>query len=187
MTKRDLFRIIIKIIGLYFILQIPLNVFNLVGTVLNTKYLNSKVWYDFVEILFILFTSVVVAGMFIFFIFKSDKLIDALKLDKNFDSDKIIAFDNISAREVLKVGIILVAGASFVNDIGPAINSCFYIVSEDTTAPHHVGYSLNNFNYLIFTKNIVCVIISLILIFNSSQLAEYLLPDKKDSGIYHSS
>jgi len=184
MTKRDLFRIIIKIIGLYFILQIPMNMFNLVHAVHNARFPGDDDWHGYLEILFIFVMSLMIAALFTLLILKSDKVIDLFRLDKNFDSDKVAILGNITSRGLLKIGIILLAGISFIDNIAPAITSSFYIFRQSVANPYdYTGYAPSNYDYFFLTQNIVCVIISLILMFNSTKLAEYLLTGEANSAL----
>lgn len=182
MTKRDIFRIIIKIIGLYFVLQIPMQLFNLAHLIMSFKYAfsDSNLYYDdlisfLMDILMVIVVVAVVGFFFCYLIFKGDKIIDLFKLDKNFDTDKSMP-GNIKAKELLTVGIVLVAGITFIDNISPTLSSIFYIFKESVANSYnYTGYILNNDNYFYLSQNIVSIFVSLLLIFNASKVADYLL------------
>jgi hypothetical protein len=109
MTKRDFFRLIIKIFGLYSII-----------TTLFSALPNNISWaiwqIDLAGILWIIGTVTVVVLLFILLIYKSDKIILWLKLDKGFDNDNI-DFQNFNTENILKLAVIIIGGIVLLKNI----------------------------------------------------------------------
>ena len=86
MTKRDFFIVIIKLFGLYALVTSAFTILPSTTTLLTSV--------DFTSIVILCLILVVLVGLFVFLVFKSDKIVDLLKLDKGFDEDRI-DFGNI--------------------------------------------------------------------------------------------
>jgi hypothetical protein len=96
MTKKDLFRLIIKMFGLYSVISI---VFSVLPS--NACLVISQM--DFVGIIWVVFSLSVIILLFAFLIYKPDTIIRWLKLDEGFDEDKI-EFQNFN---IIKLAVIL--------------------------------------------------------------------------------
>src|SRR5690606_14048048 len=116
MTKRDFFRIIIKIFGLY---SLILTVFNVLPT--SIGYIT-----DFVPttLLWIFGSMVLIILMFSFLIFKTDKIINLLKLDKGFDDERI-ELGNFNNKKILQFALILIGGFLFLGHLPDFLQYCF--------------------------------------------------------------
>ena len=109
MTKKDLFRLIIKIFGLYLLISIIFSVFpSNILMVLNE--------IDFVGIIWIISSLLLIGLLYIFLIYKPDKVISWLKLDKGFDDDRI-EFQNLNNFSILKLAIIMIGGIILIQNI----------------------------------------------------------------------
>lgn len=117
MTKRDFFRIIIRLFALYLLL---LTVFNFIPT--NVSYLT----YDFTvwPILIILGSAVLMMLLFIFLLRKSDTVIDVLKLDKAFDDERI-EFGNLGSLEIVKIALIFIGGFMILDYLPEFLHYCY--------------------------------------------------------------
>ena len=82
MSKRDFFRVIIKLFGLYWIISSLLSV--IPG---NISYALSNLGY--LGYLWAFGTTAIIILLFILLIRKTDSVIDLLKLDKGFDDETI--------------------------------------------------------------------------------------------------
>jgi hypothetical protein len=109
MTKKDLFRLIIKIFGLYSVISIIFSVFpSNVGLVLSQ--------IDFIGIVWLIFSLIAIILLFTLLIYKPDKIISWLKLDKGFDEDKI-EFQNFNNSNILRLAIIVIGGTILIQNI----------------------------------------------------------------------
>ena len=109
MTKKDLFRIIIKIFGLY------LAIATLFSTIPN-----NISWaiqgFDVNGIIYTLLATGITLFLFITLVFNPDKIINWLKLDKGFDHDEII-IKQFSTDNILQLAIILIGGSLMIEYI----------------------------------------------------------------------
>jgi hypothetical protein len=145
MTKKDLFRLIIKIIGLFLILS-----------TLFTVLPSSITWLimkpDIYGIIWILFITIVILSFFMFLTFKPDKIIKWLQLDQGFDSDKI-EFQNFNIEHILKLAVIVIGGILLIDNI-PAFLT--HTLSAFQWSIKNVFYgSQDNFKWLMSFINIL--------------------------------
>ena len=110
MTTRDLFRLLIKLFGVY---SLIVAFFSFTGQSLLSISFNSNI---VLVILWIIFMFLVVFGVYLFLIFKTDFIIDKLKLDKGFDNEKLFA-NGVSNYDIIKLAIILIGGFLLINNI----------------------------------------------------------------------
>lgn len=137
MTKRDFFRLILKLFGLY---SLILTVFSFIPS--NIGY----IMYDFN------YTAIVwIAGMtaFVLFIFlglirNTDKIIDWLKIDRGFDEDRI-EFGNFNAQGIAKLALIIIGGF-LILDYLPDFIQYFYLAFKEKVSTN----SLNEFESIAF-------------------------------------
>ncbi len=115
MTPKTLFSIILKVLGIFFIKDIWELIPQLLSTLLyyvSKPDLLSTAVISFVSIFFVIF-------MYSFFsyylIFKTDLLIEKLKLDKDMDPEPIPI--NVHRSTVLSISIIVVGGLLIVDSV----------------------------------------------------------------------
>src|SRR5690606_23100509 len=123
MTKRDFFRIIIKLFALY---SIILTVFNWIPS--NLMY----TIYDFelIPIVSTLGFSMLAFLIYYVLITKTDKIIDFLKIDKGFD-DKNIEIGNLNSEKILMLGIILIGGLLIISNLSDFIQCTFVAFKKE--------------------------------------------------------
>ena len=95
MTKKDFFRIIIKVFGLYFLVTFLFSVLpsNIAFVLIDLG------WF---EIIWLLAVVLIFALLFILLILKPDKIIGWLKLEKGFD-EKRIQFEKFNSENIIKL------------------------------------------------------------------------------------
>ena len=103
MTKRDFFRIIIKLFGLY---SMILTLFNFIpSNISNFVIYKEELWF-----IFIVFCSMfLTVALFLILLFKTDFIIDKLGLDKGFD-ENIIILGVLKNEQIFKFALILISG-----------------------------------------------------------------------------
>lgn len=167
MTKRDFFILLIKVFGLYFILAtlfsaLPGNLSFALGSL------------DTISVILIVVTLVVVIGLFVFLIFKSDKVVTLLKLDKGFDDDKI-ELGNLQATDIIKVGTFIIGGLLLLDNIPSFLSHSFFAFQRTIIG---MGYSSQEkFYWIVSGLNIV---IGYLLMTNYGFVARMLNPKKKE-------
>lgn len=121
MLVRDLFRLILKLIGLYAVI-ISLFTFLPNAFGISNGDLSSYIW------LFIV--SVIVIGFFLFILFKSDVIIDLLELDQGFEN-KEISIASMSKESLLKIGLILAGGFLIIENLPEFIYHTFNAMQSE--------------------------------------------------------
>ena len=133
MTKRDFFRLIIKIFGLY---SLVLSLFSFIPqNFSNFYFMKDDFWYFFIIISSIL----LLIAFFVILLYKTDFIIDKLKLTKSFDDDHII-IGNLNTESLYKFSIILIGGfmitSSFPNLLMDLINEFKLRISNHQISNH---------------------------------------------------
>ncbi|WP_298307633.1 hypothetical protein [Flavobacterium sp.] len=166
MTKRDFFRILIKIFGLY---SLILSIF----TVIPQNISNVLFQFDIMMLLVILASTIISVGMFLVLLFKSDFIIDKLKLDKGFDDDKIIV-GNLTNESILKLAFIIIGGFLII-DYLPAV--LFDLINAFKTKSTFTSIEGNNVNYFDIVTGLVNILLGYLFITNYKSISQFL--DKK--------
>ena len=176
MTKRDFFRLLIRVFALY---SIILTVFNWIPS--NIVYLS----YDLESppILFggLFFTFL---GVLIFYLLikKTDSIINVLKIDKGFD-DQNINISKFDSRKVLMLGIILIGGFLFINNLSDFIKYVFIAFKEEVSKDNLYTYLDTNFgtptDYLEWAFCGVNLLIGFLLLTNYSRISKWIMKNEK--------
>jgi hypothetical protein len=166
MTKRDFFRLIIKLFGLYSGL---ITVF----TVIPNNITNVLFQFNFMMFLFIIGATLVIVLLFLFLIFKTDYIIDLLKLDKGFDEERI-QFENLNSESIVKIAIFLIGGFLIINYLPNFLNYTVQAFRSKIQSSEFSNISVNYFNWIVSGINIL---LGYILITNYKVIAHYF--DKK--------
>jgi hypothetical protein len=118
MTNKDFFRLIIKIFGLYSVITIIFSVFpNNVSFVISQIDLTGIVW--------LIGSLIVVILLFMFLIYKPDKIISWLRLDKGFDENRI-DIQNFNSTNILKLAVIVIGGIIFIENIPAFLSNTLF-------------------------------------------------------------
>jgi len=128
MTPKSLFIIIIKVIGLYFLIDI----IRVVPQFLST--LTMLFRGDIASGLFGAVISLLLIGVYLllvkYILFKPEKIIDKLGLDKNFDEEKFEL--NIHRSTVIKISLIVIGGLTLLDYFVPfVLNLYSYIQAKN--------------------------------------------------------
>jgi hypothetical protein len=164
MTKRDFFRILIKIFGLY---SAVITLFSVVPQNISSLYFGDESTY---VILWVLAVLGIVISLFLFLLFKSDYIIDKLKLDKGFDEEQIILGD-LNNENVFKLALIIIGGF-LVIDYTP--NLLFDMVNAFKLKATYTSIEGTNVDYFQISIGIINVIIGYLFITNYKSIANYL-------------
>jgi hypothetical protein len=109
MTKRDFFRVIIKLFGLF---QLLIVVFQGIPQFFRT----TRFSLEATPFLFAIVIMGITGGLFVLLIYKVDTVLDWLKLDKGFD-DEFIQFGNFNSVQLIKLAIIFISGLLILTNI----------------------------------------------------------------------
>lgn len=176
MTKRDFFRVIIKLFGLYALIM---TIFNYIPT--NISFITLE--FEPITLLWILGAFVLIVLIYVLLILKTDVIVDFLKLDKGFD-DQRIEFGNFNSEKILKLAMIIIGGL-LILDYLPVFLQYTYLAFKNEVAPKGLNYvedalfgrPSDYFNWVIAGLNIL---IGIILLTNYVSLAKWLNRKNKD-------
>ncbi|WP_420322172.1 hypothetical protein [Flagellimonas sp.] len=126
MTKRDFFRIIIKVFALYLLLIV---LFNFIPTNISYLTFEQSIW----PILIILGSAVFLVLLFMVLLRKSDTIIDVLKLDKGFDDDRI-EFGSLSSLEIVKIALVFIGGFLILDYLPEFLHYCYLGFKKEISA-----------------------------------------------------
>lgn len=111
MTKKDLFRILIKLLATY---SLIITVFTTIPSSISYLPMYSD---DLIFMIgWIIGSLLIVGGLFLWLLRKPDGIINLLKLDKGFD-DELIDLKIAKPELVLHIGLIVIGGIMFVDNI----------------------------------------------------------------------
>ena len=168
MTKKDLFRLIIKIFGLY---SLVTTLFGIVPANISLLAQESGVFI----ILAIIGLTILILSLFVVLIFKSDFIIDKLKLDKGFDDD-IIDFPKFNDINILKISLILIGAYLMIDNIPTLLIQCFKAFKSNINQGGLLGdldqFSYDTVNYFTLVASGISVIIGYLMITNYKTLIE---------------
>lgn len=171
MTKRDFFRLLIKIFALYALL---ITVFTLIP---------NNIFYTLIE-----FQPLIIIGsigfvilvilLYYFIIKKTDWIIDITKIDKGFDDDKII-LEQLNSKVILNLGIILIGGIILITNLTEFIQYSYlsfkYEIQKQNTLDSIFGQSFGSDNdYFNWTFTGINVIIGYLLISNYQLISRWI-------------
>lgn len=122
MLLRDLFRLILKLFGIYALI-ISLFTFLPKAFSISDLEISSFIW--------IFVVSVIMLGFFLVIIFRSDAIIDLLELDQGFE-EKEIHFGNVDSLTLIKLGIILAGGILVVDKFPEFIYQTFNLMKNQS-------------------------------------------------------
>ena len=168
MTKRDFFRILIKIFGLYSLILV---VFNVIPNNI------SNILYQFNSMMFLIIvaSTLLSVGLFLVLLFNSDLIINSLKLDKGFDDEKIILGD-LNNESIFKFALIVIGGFLIINTLPSLLFDLVNAFKSKSTLTSIEG---NNVDYFQISVGVINVIIGYLLITNYKSISQFL--DKKQS------
>ena len=118
MTKRDFFRVLIKLFGLYIFIE-----YLFIGIMANFNffYIDSEPIVVIASIVVVL----VWVGLFLAIMFKTDSILDMLSLDKGFEDERINLVE-MKASGLMKIGLIVIGALLVINNIAPMLYHIFY-------------------------------------------------------------
>lgn len=118
MTKKDLFKIILKLFGLYSIIQLILQIPNI------TYYLYLQPYLDFNWL--IVGTPAIYLLMIFILIFKPDQIIKLFKLDQGFENQEVSNNSAITGKGITKIALIIIAVYLIVANIGGFVSQLIF-------------------------------------------------------------
>jgi|SRR6185437_10756858 len=172
MTPRNLFNVILKIFGLFFLREIIYIIPQLISLIPSFTKADDFGGGQFNsgDILPFIVTLVAIA-LYVFIIyqllFNTNKIIDKLKLDQGFNQQEF-SF-NISTSLILTISLIVIGGIILTNEIPNFCRNIFsYFQEKDLTR----GMTKPNYSYIVVSG--VKIIIGLLIIGERKRIVEFV-------------
>ena len=162
MTKRDFFILLIKTFGLF---SVVTSLFSVLPS--NISYAIMDL--DAVSIIWVLVSVIIVIGLFVLLVFKSDKVVSLLRLDKGFDDDRI-DLGNLNSKGILKLAIIIIAGLLILDNVPGFLSHAFFALKADVNGMNYE--STDNFWWAVSGINLI---IGFLLLTNYNGVSKLLI------------
>jgi len=159
MTKKDLFRLIIKIFGLYFVISTPFSILPMIIESVTSQF-DFNVQFDYAGFIWLMINLAWIILLFVFLIYKPDIIVRWLKLDRGFDDDRI-DFQNFNTANILKLAVIVIGGLLLIHNIPTFLCNAWFAFKSSVGSNFnndnaiHVGSSRDYINWGISFINIV--------------------------------
>jgi hypothetical protein len=156
MLNRDFFRILIKVIGLYFFIQM---IFSVIPSQISFLGFDSDFSQKISTLIYIFLIALLSLAILYFLIRSPDKIIDLFKLDKGFDNDKI-PITNFNSRNILTIALFIVGAFLIIENLTTVISLLFYEFKKSNNPLLSVDPN-NNINLILSALNLIlgCMLI----------------------------
>ncbi|MFM1998669.1 MAG: hypothetical protein RL204_616 [Bacteroidota bacterium] len=165
MTKRDFFRIIAKLFGLYIFINYLFS-----GILTNFSIFSME------EEPFVIVMSIVVvliwAALFLAIMFKTDSLIDMLGLDKGFEEERI-DLGEMKATGLMKIGLIVIGAILVIDNLAPLLYHLVYAFKAEVN-----DYNVQSQTNSPVSIQIIKVILGAILVLNNDRIVKAVIGNK---------
>jgi hypothetical protein len=171
MTTRTLFNIILKVLGIFFIKDILAAIPQLLSVILymtKSDTIGEAIWTLVMTVLILLIYGIVSY----YLVFRTNLIIDKLKLDSGFDQETIPM--NIHRSTVLSISIIVVGGLIIADEIPNLCRQLFAYFQEKRMT---YGQTDPSISYSVMAA--VKIIIGFLLIGNQRQIVNFIESKRK--------
>jgi len=169
MKTRDFFRICIKILSLYVLIQI---VFGVLPTLITAV----PVFGTVLGVLYYAAIILILGGICMGIIKYADKIIDTFRLDQGFDEDRI-SFGQLDEVKMFSLASILV-GAMLVADYFPTLIYQVFLAIKGAASSGSLGssdfYNYNSVSYHDLGFAVLSMIVGYLLMVNNRAVAAFL-------------
>ena len=169
MTKRDLFRVLIKLLGLFYLTQAALLA---PSTLAYSTYYGNLDLDTIIPIAFTIITLIV----FTLIIMYADKVIDLLRLDKGYDDTKIV-LGSLSSFGLLKLGIIIIGCYLVIDNASSILYNLYYIFKEQVAENAHYR-EMPRIDLTSFSINLITFIIGYLMMTQFTFIAKWFLKEE---------
>ncbi|RRG21002.1 hypothetical protein DWB61_11315 [Ancylomarina euxinus] len=131
---------------------------------------------DLFSILWMVIALAIMVGLFVLLIFKSHKLVNLLKLDKNFDDERV-EIGNLNPSSIVKLALIIIGGLMIINNIPVFLSQILFAFKRDS-----MGTEFHPNDYYNFIASGIKVLVGTLILTNYSALSKRLkLKEKTDN------
>ena len=153
--------LVIKLFGLYSFVS---NLFSVLPNNLSIV-LSSP---DLFGVLWMIVVVLIVSTLFIYLIFKAEKVVDLLKLQQGFTDDKII-IGKLWSKDIMRLGTFMIGGLLLLDNIPGFLSHTLFAFKVDVS-----GYRIPNDDYFGLFKTGLNITIGIILISNFNFIVRLL-------------
>ncbi len=118
MTKKDFFIAAIRVFGMF---SLVTSVFSAIPTSISYALMDV----DAISILWMMLTATAVGGLFVLLVFRADRVVRDLRLDKGFDDDRI-DLGNLKSADLIKIGTFIISGLMILQNIPAFISHALF-------------------------------------------------------------
>ena len=177
MTKKDLFRIIFKLFGLYSLISTLIALPTI--SYMFISYNGGIDWISLFIPLTFLFTTYIL-------LFKPDSIIHLFKLDKGFESDEI-DLSSTNSQSLIKTSLIIMSVFLIVSNLGDFISQIIFSfkasISKNNVENLLEVYNPNPVNYNFMLSSGLSLLIGFLLLTNYTRLSKWIdTINKKNSN-----
>ncbi len=165
MLNRDFFRILIKIIGLYFFIEV---IFSVIPSQISFLGFDSEFSGKIGTLIYIFITVLLSIAILYFLIRFPDKIINLFRLDKGFENDKI-GINNFDAKNILTIGLFIIGGFLIIENITTLIS----LLYQEFKMSNNPMFPRNPNNYLNLSVSLLNLILGITLITFRKNISEY--------------
>lgn len=166
MTLRDFFRVLLKLIGIYFLVQI------LIGYLpAQLQFMTSGFEANSTTGVLVYLILILAVCYFTFYLLvrNPDKIIDWLRLDKNYDNTEI-NIHNFNTRNIIILGLFIIGGFLVIDNVTAVISYLYYEFKDSLSNDAHLPKSDNKIALLLASLNLI---LGCILIIYRNNIANY--------------
>jgi hypothetical protein len=170
MSKRDLFRLVIKLAGLYFLF---VGILPTIPTYFSLLVSNGG---DLASLLVFVLASLILVGIFVLMVFGTDLVITLFRLDKGFDTEDIeLKYYKLSG--ILHLALILLGGKLIIDNLPNLLSN--FIFAFKSMASKNVYPHFDNDSNVKIGVNILFIMIGYLMIAKRMYLVGLLTSRKK--------
>lgn len=159
MSKKDFFILTIKLFGLF---SLVTSIFSVIPSNISFALMDI----DIVSIMWIMIAATTIGGLFVLLVFKAEKVVQALKLDKGFDDNRI-ELGNLKSTDVIKIGTFIIGGLLLLNNIPGFLSHTLFAFKGKNVG---IEYKMEDkFNWAVSAINLI---IGYLLLTNYSFVAD---------------
>jgi hypothetical protein len=130
---------------------------------------------DLFSVIWIIIVITIIIGLFVLLVFKAEKIVGLLKLDKGFDDDRI-ELGNLTSASVIKIGSFVVGGLMILHNIPAFLGHALWAFKGEIRG---IPYDRKDyFNWMVSGLN---VLIGFLLVTNYGFVAKLLRSKGEDN------
>ncbi len=170
MSIRDLFRLMMKLFGLYILIS---NLFSL-PYYLGFFFYNDLNW---LHVLGSVALGLAMISFFLYLAFRPDPIIKLLRLEQGFEQNQI-SLDRIDPTSLTRIGVLVVGGFFFLRNVGSALTNLYLLFRSSVASAYDRESMISTSEPIDLAINLLTIIISWLLITNALSVARFLTPAK---------